>query len=83
MSVSNMTIIKAFNKTLLKFIEELELKYPEETDISVYKNSILLLDKTNAKLVPYYYKIYVNNLSKNNKKNYLKLKNPYTIGGKG
>jgi len=59
MSVSNITIIKAFNKTLLKFIEELEVKYPEETDISVYKNSILLLDKTNAKLVPYYYKIYV------------------------
>ena len=59
MSLSNMTIIKAFNKTLLKFIEELELKYPQETDISVYKNSIILLDKTNAKLVPYYYKIYV------------------------
>ena len=54
-----MTIIKAFNKTLLKFIEELELKYPEETDITVYKNSIILLDKTNPKLVPYYYKIYV------------------------
>ena len=59
MSVSNMTIIKAFNKTLLKFIEEFELKYPEETDITVYKNSIILLDKTNPKLVPYYYKIYV------------------------
>ena len=38
MALSNMTIIKAFNKTLLKFIEELEFKYPEETDISVYKN---------------------------------------------
>ncbi len=59
MSISNITIIKAFNKTLLKFIEELELKYPQETDISVYKNSIILLDKTNPKLVPYYYKMYV------------------------
>lgn len=59
MSISNMTIIKAFNKTILKFIEELELKYSEDTDISVYKNSIILLDKTNAKLVPYYYKKYV------------------------
>ena len=59
MSVSNMTIIKAFNKTILKFIEELELKYPQETDITVYKNSIILLDKTNPKLVPYYYRIYV------------------------
>ena len=59
MTLSNMTIIKAFNKTLLKFIDELEIKYPEETDISIYRNSILLLDKTNAKLVPHYYKIYV------------------------
>jgi hypothetical protein len=54
-----MTIVKAFNKTLIKFIEELEDKFPQEEDISVYKNSIILLDKTNAKLVSYYYKLYV------------------------
>jgi hypothetical protein len=54
-----MTIVKAFNKTLIKFIEELEEKFPQEEDISVYKNSIILLDKTNAKLVSYYYKLYV------------------------
>jgi len=54
-----MSIIKAFNKILLNFIEELENKYPEETDISIYKNSVILLDKTNPKLIPNYYKIYV------------------------
>lgn len=59
MEITNMSIIKAFNKILLNFIEELENKYPEETDISIYKNSVILLDKTNPKLIPNYYKIYV------------------------
>ena len=59
MEITNMSIIKAFNKILLNFIEELENKYPEETDISIYKNSVILLDKTNPKLISNYYKIYV------------------------
>ena len=59
MEITNMSIIKAFNKILLNFIKELENKYPEETDISIYKNSVILLDKTNPKLISNYYKIYV------------------------
>ena len=59
MTISNMSIIKAFNKTLIRFIDELENKYPQDNDISVYKNSVILLDKTNPKLISNYYKIYV------------------------
>ena len=58
-NISNITIIKAFNKTLINFINELENKYPHESDISTYKNSVIFLDKTNPKLVVDYYKQYV------------------------
>lgn len=51
MSNNNYYILSTFNEQFSNFIEDIERVFPDDNDISVCKNALLLIRKTNPKLI--------------------------------
>ena len=50
--MATQSILSIFNNHLVEFVEDVERVFPDDVDIKSAKNSILLMKKTNPKLVP-------------------------------
>ena len=56
-----MSILSAFNNTLIEFADDLILVFPDDNDLKVYKNSLILLQKTNPRKVQIIFHTYIIN----------------------
>ena len=51
MSLDKSTILKVFNEHFVEFIEDIASVFPDENDLILAKNYLLLMKKTNPKLL--------------------------------
>jgi hypothetical protein len=51
MSIDKSTILKIFNEHFVEFIEDIVSIFPDENDLILAKNYLLLIKKTNPKLM--------------------------------
>lgn len=51
MSLDKSTILKVFNEHFVEFIEDIASIFPDENDLIIAKNYLLLMKKTNPKLL--------------------------------
>ena len=54
-----MSILSAFNNTLIEFADDLILVFPDDNDLKIYKNSLILLQKTNPRKVQTIFHTYI------------------------
>ena len=59
MSLDKSTILKVFNEHFVEFIEDMANVFPEENDLIIAKNYLLLMKKSNPKLL---IQIFYNNI---------------------
>jgi hypothetical protein len=59
MSLDKSTILKIFNEHFVEFIEDIASIFPEEDDLILAKNYLLIMKKTNPKLLIH---IFYNNI---------------------
>ena len=51
MSIDKSTILKIFNEHFVEFIEDIASVFPDENDLILAKNYLLIMKKTNPKLL--------------------------------